>query len=169
MHLHGPEVVIFPCVTTGNAALQALLAGSDVSLKDSVQGDSMAAQADDLIAHLQKGSQRHQFAALVAPTPSLNLPDCALGLSLLLGDLAPDTHLTPNQPPSAALAPLGSTPTPASAQPCNCTSGGVLSSASCLPAVQFCHPDGMCQVLLLKNWRSFLNLPLTRCNFHLWK
>lgn len=57
MHLHRPKVVVLPRVATGNAALEVVLAGNDVSLKDPVQGNGVAAQADDLVAHLQKAPQ----------------------------------------------------------------------------------------------------------------
>lgn len=57
MHLHCPKVVVLPRVATGNAALEVVLAGNDISLKDPVQRNGMAAQADDLVAHLQKGPQ----------------------------------------------------------------------------------------------------------------
>lgn len=40
------------------------------SFKDAVQGDGMAAQANDLIAHLREESRQSQFAALVALTLS---------------------------------------------------------------------------------------------------
>lgn len=54
MHLDGSQVVVFPRVTTGNAAMQVVLAGNDIALKDSVQRDGVTAQADDLVAHLQR-------------------------------------------------------------------------------------------------------------------
>lgn len=54
VHLDSPQVVLFPRMTTGNTALQVLLAGNDIALKDAVQRDGVTAQADDLIAHLQR-------------------------------------------------------------------------------------------------------------------
>lgn len=66
MHLHGLQVVIFPGLTAGDTALQVLPAGSDVALEDSVQRDGVAAQANDLIAHLQEGR--------TAPARSPSLP-----------------------------------------------------------------------------------------------
>lgn len=43
VHLYGAQVVLFPSMTTGNAALQVRLAGSDIALKDSVQRDGVTA------------------------------------------------------------------------------------------------------------------------------
>lgn len=83
MHLHGPQVVIFPGLAAGDATLQVLLAGRDVALEDAVQRHSVTTQANDLVAHLQGGQQ----------PPSPPLPHASgLGLPALIGLPTPSGH-----------------------------------------------------------------------------
>ena len=108
----------------------------------------MAAQANDLIAHLREESRQSQFAALVAPTLSWSPQDHDSGLRLLLLDTHGSSR--PWSSTAGAAAPLGS------------TSFAHLISSQCSaqhPFPTLCpSPNEICWVLLLKSQCSFLYL-----------
>ena len=119
----------------------------------------MAAQANDLIAHLWEESRQSQFAALVAPTLSWSPQDHASGLGLLLLDTHGSSHLWSST--AGAAAPLGS------------TSFAHLIASQCsaqCPFPTLCpSPNEICRVLLLKSQCSFLYLPLAHGKVRLWQ
>ena len=119
----------------------------------------MAAQANDLIAHLREESRQSQFAALVALTLSWSPQDHASDLGLLLLDTHGSFH--PWSSTAHAAASLGST-----------LFAHLISSqcsAQC-PFPTLCpSPNEICWVLLFKSQSSFLYLPLAHCKVHLWQ
>lgn len=135
VHLHGPEVVVFPGVATGDAALQVLLARNDIALKDPVQGDGVAAQADDLIAHLWKGSAQPELHPTLARSPQ----DHTSGLSFLPLDSAP----------AATLALVLQCHPHSLPRPCSAAALPASAQLGALPSLWPRHPHETCQVLLL--------------------
>lgn len=69
----------------------------------------MAAQADDLIAHLQMGSQQPQFTALVAPHPLSESPRPRLRSQPPTAGFASRYPSRPWSSTAGVAAPLGST------------------------------------------------------------